>query len=262
MTRFKPYREDKYILSKCNIAEIQKNLSGFCTPDSHGQNGCYEILSLYFDTPDYKFFKDKLEGEFDKIKLRLRLYRNSLKNFWHNPCLEIKKRSGLWVSKEKINLSSSAAERALQNMSYTDLKDILCSEVKNKSLLPRLLRQHLILTVAVYYRRDAFEATQIPGLRFTFDSNLTALQPSIKLLSQNQPLTELSLLQKFPTIFEAKYYSGMPASILSKLEKLGISCQSFSKYASSLFWLSNFNQGRFSISGQHAKDFRDIFLTL
>ena len=59
-----------------------------------------KVISLYFDTVDYKFFKDNIEGTGNRIKARLRWYQNS--NHTNNKIkttLELKKKEDLLEQK-------------------------------------------------------------------------------------------------------------------------------------------------------------------
>ena len=60
------------------------------------------MISLYFDTVDYKFFKDNIEGTGNRVKARLRWYQNS--NHTDNKIkttLELKKKRGFVGTKTK-----------------------------------------------------------------------------------------------------------------------------------------------------------------
>ena len=51
-------------------------------PDCHAVNGQYEIRSLYFDTPDDKALREKLDGVITREKYRIRLYNNDPSGIW------------------------------------------------------------------------------------------------------------------------------------------------------------------------------------
>ena len=54
--------EVKHEISNLDKLILRQRLSTVMTPDSHAKNGHYEIRSLYFDNPDDKALREKLDG--------------------------------------------------------------------------------------------------------------------------------------------------------------------------------------------------------
>jgi len=69
--------ELKYII-RWNQAEALKSLLlGYMTPDLHaGNDGAYDISSLYLDSPELLCYWEKIEGLKFRRKLRIRTYGN------------------------------------------------------------------------------------------------------------------------------------------------------------------------------------------
>ena len=68
--------EVKHEISNLDKLILRQRLSTVMTPDSHAKNGHYEIRSLYFDNPDDKALREKLDGVSIREKYRIRLYNN------------------------------------------------------------------------------------------------------------------------------------------------------------------------------------------
>ena len=71
-------------------------------------NGIYKkrrVMSLYFDTLNFKFFRENIEGVGNRIKPRLRWYQGIQENKLDeiNARLEIKKKIGFVGNKLNIN---------------------------------------------------------------------------------------------------------------------------------------------------------------
>lgn len=57
---------------------LRKRLSIVMKPDTHTADGKYSIRSLYFDTPDDKALREKLDGIGRREKYRIRIYNNDV----------------------------------------------------------------------------------------------------------------------------------------------------------------------------------------
>lgn len=217
MTRIKPYHELKFLINFKQMLEIETCLQSFCRHDPNGDNGLYDVMSLYYDTPDLQFFRDKVEGEFSKKKVRLRVYR--LKNStWQNAALEIKRRDGNLVTKARHKPNKFSLESECK-----DLIDLLARQ--NKMLKP---------AATVFYRRKAWFCPEIHGLRFTFDQNLALLSPDVFSSGNDFAFDLPAKMQKLPIVFEIKSYAGAPQAILQLLQKIAVAQVSFSKYAQAI----------------------------
>jgi hypothetical protein len=70
--------ELKYIVSVQAAVRFKLDLSSFLAPDEHGSSlGSYGVSSLYYDSPDYHFYWEKIDGIKFRRKLRIRHYENS-----------------------------------------------------------------------------------------------------------------------------------------------------------------------------------------
>jgi len=67
--------ELKYILSWKDAERLKDNLRQYLHPDAYGDSdGIYALASLYYDSPDHRFYWEKIEGIRFRRKLRIRHY--------------------------------------------------------------------------------------------------------------------------------------------------------------------------------------------
>lgn len=241
MARIKPYTESKFMVKAAQACELHQLFANFCQPDSHGIKGVYEVLSIYYDTPGLEFLNEKIHGEFNKTKVRIRLYRNEAGEEWHDPCLEIKQRTGSLVAKSRLDLENAS----IHDLLNIDLRDLILERVANPVFIKSFADKIVKPVIMVHYRRKALQFTQIEGLRFTFDDLLTGVLPTAAAFSPDYDFTSHSIMQNHGNVFEIKSYSTVPDSILSQLERKGIQQQSFSKFATMLrFQLERYDDRR------------------
>ena len=64
--------EIKYRVPVRRLPEIEREIGDFLIRDVNGdQNGGYYNYSVYFDSPDYRYYTEKREGELTRIKPRI-----------------------------------------------------------------------------------------------------------------------------------------------------------------------------------------------
>lgn len=68
--------EKKYIISQADYRILSAYFDSLYQRDTHCLEEAYGITSLYYDTTDFKAYRDKAEGEFYKEKWRLRMYQD------------------------------------------------------------------------------------------------------------------------------------------------------------------------------------------
>ena len=92
------YRHElKYTVDWGTYCSLRQRLKTVLKPDSHaGPNGCYHIHSIYFDNPDDKVLREKINGVALREKWRVRWYNDDLghvmleKKIKHNElCLKL-----------------------------------------------------------------------------------------------------------------------------------------------------------------------------
>ncbi|HXV63082.1 MAG TPA: polyphosphate polymerase domain-containing protein [Vicinamibacteria bacterium] len=145
-------------------------------PHTNG-HGTMPILSQYYDSPNLRFYEEKLDGVAFRNKVRVRTYGTHFGN-GSATFLEIKQRIGDRVRKIR---------QEMRDFRYRDLDpdnwrfDDPAAEDAFRFLH---FRYRLRRSAQVWYLREAYLGTVESQVRVTFDHSLTALYPG-ELLSRD-----------------------------------------------------------------------------
>ncbi len=224
--------ELKYLVPLKTAYVFRQALRAFLTPDDHGDNGGrYALASLYYDGPDLRFYHEKLDGINVRRKLRIRRYESS------EPLtettlvfVEIKQRVNRVTQKRRIVLPYRAALR-LCNERIIPAHAPQDARVLNE--IEWMLWQYNLRPVSIVrYARQAFIGSAYdPGLRVTFDTDLTFQVRHLQLDERpaGQPL--------FPTgwaIIEIKVNERMPYWLTELVAAHNLNLVRVSKYCRSI----------------------------
>lgn len=228
--------EYKYAVRIDKEQELRRMLSPFVAIDRHAigrENNEYTVRSIYFDTPDFKFYHDKVDGLSYRKKVRLRGY-NQLNGA--NPVfLETKNKFLSPLHKTRAKMSF---ENALESFEEDNYPLILEGMSKNysqaNSFIYQLLSKNLRPVILIIYDRIPFtEIIDTPNrLRITFDKKLRSSSfPKInELYEENETVDSL----KGYFILEVKFNLHYPVWMNSIITKLQLKRQSLSKYVISI----------------------------
>ena len=159
------YRHEwKHEINYSDYLCIWPRLKAVAEPDRHAVNGKYTIRSLYFDTPDDKALREKIDGVNMREKFRIRYY-NGDTSVIH---LEKKSRRNGLGTKFITDLSMEEAQKIVKGdldwmlESNRPLVQELYCKMRSQSLQPRTI---------VDYVREPF--VYRPGnVRVTFDYDI------------------------------------------------------------------------------------------
>lgn len=223
--------EIKYLVETKRIPEIRREIDGFFGQDVNANDqGSYINHSIYFDSPNYRFYREKSEGELVRIKPRIRMYRPTEDAPPTAIFLELKARYDRIVVKRRAPISLGLAERLLRpgplQLTTREVENSVIGEFKYLCD-----RYALRPSVTVLYNRTALNGLYHQNLRFTFDREIrcsltTELNNSIHALIAALPATQ--------TILELKYNNQISELLLLRLNSLGLQQQTLSKYAIAL----------------------------
>jgi len=223
--------EFKYLIRSDRIESISALLEAHLELDKYGAHrprNSYTVRSIYFDSPTFRCYHEKLAGEKNRRKYRLRGY-----NGGETPAsfLECKQRRGETYTKRKMRLHeqevSGLRGRVGLGGSVDDPGSVL------GQLLLSMDRWQFAPTSLVVYDRIAYVwPGQQDAVRVTFDRNLRAqLYPSIEELHSDAEL--VPLLYGW-TILEVKFNEFIPPFLSQLINGHGLQRQACSKYAVSI----------------------------
>lgn len=201
---------------------LRQRLKSVMMPDSHAKDGRYEIRSLYFDNPDDKALREKLDGVSVREKYRIRLYNND-PSVIH---LERKfKHCGLGYK----DMAALTAEQAKQ-IAGGDIRWM--AESANEVIRGfyfRIRGEGLGAKVIVDYTREPFIFG--PGnVRVTLDYNIRTALHCTDFLNANCITVPIS---DSLCILEVKWDNFLPDVIRDMVQLENRHSAAFSKYAAS-----------------------------
>ena len=167
--------ELKYLLDEFAAERVRRAIEPYCRPDSHNSSAGadrsegpgYSICSLYLDSPGLAMFRAKERGDPERLKLRVRTYRDA-----KSAVLEIKRKVSDVISKRRAAVHASQvediAEGRLPAGSSPEVDDFLTDFAMTTA------RIGAEPTLHIRYDREAYTSEVDTYARVTFDRNVEA----------------------------------------------------------------------------------------
>ncbi|AMC93028.1 hypothetical protein AOC36_03230 [Erysipelothrix larvae] len=209
--------ESKYLLTSNQkdalMALYNDHLVEDAFPHTH-------IVSVYFDTCDYRVIRESIEAKDYKEKLRLRKYVSD--NQSGTLFFEIKRKVDGIVYKRRKGITSLQEIHRIHDSNPKEL-DQIEHEIqyvfqRNPDLKPSIL---------IGYDRDAYKACDDDTFRLTID---TAIKARFIDVMDLEDTDGDHLLEEGMSLMEVKTRLGYPRWFLDFLNENGVIKQSFSKY--------------------------------
>ncbi|WP_094980048.1 polyphosphate polymerase domain-containing protein [Rhodococcus pyridinivorans] len=161
--------EIKYFVDEMKVPELRRELAARMDTDPYSPHGGYPVTSLYYDTPDLRFYWEKIEGLKFRRKVRMRLYGDPAACTDDSPVqVEIKQRVNRVTQKRRTALPYGVALRWLNGREDIECDDSQRPFVNEVSSLVGNLDLRPIVTTG--YLREAFVGRDADlGLRVTID---------------------------------------------------------------------------------------------
>lgn len=215
-------RELKHSINEPDYWLLRTRLRQVASPDGHaGAHGNYQIRSLYFDTPEDKALREKLDGVNEREKFRIRYY-----NFDDSYIrLEKKSKRGGVGNKQSVRLTREQCERLLggdvcwMTESGEALLIELYGKMKFQQLRPRTI---------VDYRREAY-VYPAGNVRVTIDSDIRTGLWNTRLFDRDLPTVPTGHPGR--RILEVKFDDFLPDVIRDLIQLGERPHHAFSKYA-------------------------------
>ncbi len=214
--------EVKHEINNFDMLLLRQRLRAVMSPDAYASGGKYKIRSLYFDTPDDKALREKLDGMMLREKYRLRVYNGDY-SFIR---LERKFKCGELSSKDSAVLTEEQTRAVLEGdidelaESPCDMIREFCRRVKYDRLSPKSL---------VDYTREPFVFA--PGnVRVTLDHSI---RTALKCTEFFDPNCISVPVPDSPCILEVKWDDFLPDIIRNAIQLDNRCASAYSKYAAS-----------------------------
>lgn len=223
--------EIKYLVEASQLPEIEASLREFLVPDKNGDaSHGYFNYSIYFDSPDYHFYREKREGDQVRTKPRIRMYKTAPNGPPKAIFLELKNRYDRIVSKSRVAIDLDFAECLLSGSPGSRNGYDTASPTLGKfQYLDQRFR--LAPCVTVLYHRTAYFGVFYPDLRVTFDR---VIQCSRSVTLDNAPDSFVWAVPAHRSVIELKYNGRVPRLLLGRFHSLSLLQATISKFAISV----------------------------
>jgi hypothetical protein len=234
--------ERKYLVPNHHLEELRQQLTPFVRPDIFAKSAKsaieypqYTVRSIYFDSPHFHSYYEKMEGLQFRKKLRIRGYDQ-----YEEGCLvflEIKRKIENRIAKNRALVKFDDLEALL---TYGEVEKYIVNKSGKqrdfddaKRFLYNLKRYAQKPANLIVYEREPYHGKLDAGVRITFDKNIRGIIfPNLHQLYQNSGLT---YLWENHFILEIKYFTPyMPRWAKTLVEQFKLRHQALSKYAMGL----------------------------
>ena len=216
-------REIKYLVGAAEADEFKSRVTDLFVRDAHDDGNGYLSHSVYFDSPELTFFRQKINEIPTQSKPRLRTYRPSLDMPPSAIFLEFKHRDSDIIAKERTAMTVDQAERLLRGDPIAPADNAI---IEKFAALRKCMS--LMNCVSILYHRTAFASANQQGLRITFDRRLQYSNS----FDLSPPLATLKPIESADrAVIELKFTGNLPARITNTAAELGLQPSTYSKYA-------------------------------
>jgi hypothetical protein len=219
--------ELKYRLTYFQYLKVRNAIRPYMVTDPYTRyapTNCYLVRSLYFDTADYRAYEQKMNGDCDRVKLRLRAYH--AEEAETNPIrVELKMRQGNRMIKKNVFVSNEEYRHFIKHRHWKDLQDPTTIEFERHSLT-----QSLSPVILVEYEREGYQTRFKSDLRITFDHRVRAAHT--RTLFPEHPFFQM--LTPRSVVLEIKFKENLPSWLGWLVREQGLKVIANSKYTQCL----------------------------
>jgi len=222
--------EFKYIVPENRLDQLREAIRPYVEYDPYAavlENHQYTVRSVYFDTSNFDYFYEKVDGYKIRKKIRIRGYNEKTGD--DTVFMEIKRKFKEPIEKDREKLTFDVMKRLMsgEGSRAYGVEDDHGVNGAGKFLF-HVYRNNLKPVVLVIYEREAFLDRYKNEVRMTIDKNLRSIAyPGIDDL-YSEAKTVPAIPGKF--IFEVKFKDTFPSWLRPITARLGMVKQSASKY--------------------------------
>jgi SPX domain protein involved in polyphosphate accumulation len=224
--------EFKYPIPIEHIDRIRSLILPFVTSDENvnrGDGKAYTVRSIYFDTRDYTYFNEKIEGLRDRKKVRIRGYNTVTPESVVFLEIKRKKDKTTWKHRAPVKYSDLAELLKSGDCERYVLKTKAGSLHDSKRFLYHLHRSCLQPTALIIYNREAYFGKCDRSFRLTLDRDLRgSMHPALDSLFKED---RIRFFDPRYFIMEVKFFDVFPSWLKNVINELELQQKSFSKYA-------------------------------
>lgn len=215
--------ELKYRIHYQDYLKIRNALSIYMKKDDFTRKTSgdgYLVRSLYYDTDQYASYHEKMDGNNERVKLRIRSY--SEYPVEDGPIrVELKNRERNLVIKKSTFVTYNEYLSFMQNGHWSDINNQVLMEFESH-MLSKLHKPKVL----IQYNREGYKTRVKNGLRITFDFK-------VKSAHSNDLFPQHSFFREHNSdlvIMEIKYKEELPTWVLELVETYGLKIIANSKF--------------------------------
>jgi hypothetical protein len=223
--------EYKYLVPNGLVDEIRADLQPYMEVDEFaGKHGEYTVRSVYYDTPGFDCYHEKLAGLKARTKFRIRGYDRP--DDGSIVFLEIKRKNGGLIAKNRAPLLYRDLDSFFASRDFAYIRSFTGTEREQRDasrFLYHFYGRGLRPAVLVVYDREAFHGRFDRSLRLTLDKNLRgAIFPSLRMLYDEGCLNH-AMARHF--VLEVKFFRGtLPAWVRAMIGRYDLPRMALSKF--------------------------------
>ncbi|NYI06853.1 polyphosphate polymerase domain-containing protein [Allostreptomyces psammosilenae] len=223
--------EIKYLVDTTTATRIRDRLAERLDRDAHSPVGGYGVWSLYYDTPDLRFYWEKIEGLRFRRKLRVRHYGDRTAITDDTPVfVEIKQRVNRVTQKRRVQLPYLTARELCDGRALVEHSPAQRAFVEE--VVELICRLNLQPTAMTGYQREALVGRDADlGLRVTFDRRVRGRDRDFHLGAES---TNRFLIPPHMTIMEVKANERVPYWLTDITASMNLQVVRVSKYCQSI----------------------------
>jgi len=211
--------ETKFVFRNVASRLLIQWLRARCQPDPEFPEGI--ISSIYYDTRDWRFLREKINSDYLKTKVRLRWYADiDTEEPGDESFLEAKYKIG--GRRQKIRIRTDYSGKWLSGLSLEDerLREVSGLLLSKGAIIPSQLHPAFL----IQYKRLRF-VEPVTGARLSIDCDICTPKINMRMIPRTNhfPLRE--------AVFELKGRTMELPNVLHQLTALGCRKGSFSKYS-------------------------------
>lgn len=226
-------KEIKYLLTLEQKNHLFTLIGNYLQPDEHGESGNYKLMSLYYDSPEKDFYREKRMKFANRKKIRIRRYVGTSPAIQDSDqvFIEIKEHTEVINYKRRVSLRADEAFALLE-----EGKRPIHNDPKDQAVIEEILalraQYHLEPSAVTSYQRQAYKTKKSDGgIRITFDQGVTYRTEHLNLDRQEG---DNALIDEHMEIMEIKVKGELPVWTQAALQICGIEASHFSKYTAAI----------------------------
>jgi hypothetical protein len=161
--------ETKYRINYYQYYKIKNGIYPFVNMDAYTKKAVqnrYLVRSLYYDTFDHQIYIEKINGDCDRVKYRIRSYGDSV-DLDPDIRIEMKIRRGDLTEKYSTLIDMTEYWHFQRTMHWGNQSDPVLMEFERQ-----LHQRGLETKTLVEYRREGYESLDGNNIRITFDHEI------------------------------------------------------------------------------------------